>query len=154
MTDVLQCLANEGFRNIVVLNGHGGQTNELKDAVFEAGRRSGARGVLIEWWYDIDDLREKHLKRIGGHGGADETACIVAVEPDLVEPDRFDEKQVAFFSRSYFAYPVPGSMIIYDEGDWSLNLDKADCSAFFDAVAAKVAGTIRNVIAGWDACGC
>jgi creatinine amidohydrolase len=153
MKDILESLGREGLRNLVVLNGHGGQTAELKEALFEASRRSGGRGLLVEWWYDIDDLRDKHLNRIGGHAGSDETAAVMAVDPSLVKPDLFDEKQVAFFSRSYSAYPVPGSMVIYSEGDWSLNLDRSDCEAFFQAVSEKVTDTIRRVIAGWNASG-
>ncbi len=151
--DILESLAGAGLRNLVVLNGHGGQTTELKDALFEAGRRSGARTLLIEWWYDIDDIRETELERTGGHAGADETACVMAVEPSLVKPDLFDEKQVAFFSRSYSAYPVPGSIVIYTEGDWSLNLDQSKCEGFFDAVARRVTETITKVIEGWTASG-
>lgn len=151
--DVLESLAGAGLKNLVVLNGHGGQTAELKDALFEAGLKGGARTLLIEWWYDIDDIRERELERTGGHAGADETACVMAIEPALVKPDLFDEKQVAFFSRSYSAYPVPGSIVIYTEGDWSLNLDRAKCGAFFDAVTGRVTETIKKVIEGWEASG-
>jgi creatinine amidohydrolase len=151
--DILESLAAAGLRNLVVLNGHGGQTAELKDALFEAGRRSGARTLLIEWWYDIDEIREEKLERTGGHAGADETACVMAVEPSLVKPDLFDEKQVAFFSRSYSAYPVPGSIVIYTEGDWSLNLDRSKCEGFFEGVSKRVTETIQKVIGGWNASG-
>ena len=151
--DVLESLAGDGLKNLVVLNGHGGQTVELKDALFEAGRSSGARTLLIEWWYDIDEIREKKLERIGGHAGADETACVMAVDQALVKPDLLDEKQVALLSRSYSAYPVPGSILIYTEGDWSLNLDPVRCRDFFKAVTVRVVETIRTVIAGWDAAG-
>jgi creatinine amidohydrolase len=108
---------------------------------------------MIEWWYDIDEIRKTELEREGGHAGSDETACVMAVEPALVKPELFDEKQVAFFSRSYSAYPVPGSIVIYTEGDWSLNLDPQKCAGFFDAVTARVTETIRKVIEGWNACG-
>jgi creatinine amidohydrolase len=151
--DILESLAGHGLENLIILNGHGGQTAELKDVLFEASRRMRARTLLIEWWYDIDDVREKELERTGGHAGADETACVMAVEPSLVKPDLFDEKQVAFFSRSYSAYPVPGSIVIYTEGDWSLNLDRAKCSRFFDTVVRRVTETIKKVIEGWSATG-
>jgi len=151
--DILEALAGAGLKNLVVLNGHGGQTTELKDVLFETGRRAGARALLIEWWYDIDGIRQTELEREGGHAGADETACVMAIDPSLVKPELFDEKQVAFYSRSYSAYPVPGSMIIYTEGDWSLNLDRSRCDSFFEAVSGRVTGTIKKVIAGWDACG-
>jgi creatinine amidohydrolase len=151
--DVVESFAGAGLRNLVVLNGHGGQTAELKDALFEASRRTGARTLLLEWWYDIDEIRDKHLERIGGHAGADETACVMAVQPSLVKPDLLDKVQVAKFMRSYSAYPVPGSIVIYTEGDWSLNLDQSKCEGFFDAVTRQVAETIRTVIAGWTAAG-
>jgi creatinine amidohydrolase len=153
MLDILESLAGAGLRNLVILNGHGGQTAELKDVLFEASRRAGVRTLLIEWWYDIDDIREKELKRIGGHAGADETACVMAVDPSLVKPELFDERCVAFQSQAYSAYPVPGSIVVYTKGDWSLNLDPAECEAFFEAVIGRVTETIRKVIDGWAASG-
>ncbi len=150
MADILEGLAANGFRKIIALNGHGGQTNELKDALFATSRKTRARTMLVEWWVDTDEVRNKHLEREGGHGGSDETAAVMAIDSSLVRKDLYDEKQVAFYSRAYAAYPVPGSIIIYTEGDSSLNFDEDKCKAYFDAVTSKTTGIIREVLAKWD----
>jgi len=150
MTDVLEGLAANGFRRIIVLNGHGGQVNELKEACFETSRKTQAKTMMVEWWVDTDEIRNKHLEREGGHGGSDETAAIMAIDSSLVRQDLYDEKQVAYHSRAYSAYPVPGSIIVYTEGDSSINFDEAACKAYFDAVTRKTTGIIKEVLAKWE----
>jgi creatinine amidohydrolase len=151
VSDLLESLARTGFRKIVVLNGHGGQIEELKDALFEVSRECEVKTLLINWWYDTDEVRRQTLGREGGHAGADETACIVAIDTSLVKPDLFDDKMSMMYSSTFTAYPFPGSMIRYTEGDWSLNLDETQCKAYFDAVTSKVSRLIREVMDRWEA---
>jgi creatinine amidohydrolase len=150
ISDLLESLSSTGFANLIVLNGHGGQTAELKDALFETSSKTGSRTLLVEWWYDIDEIREETLGKVGGHAGSDETACVMAVDPGLVKPELFDEKHVAFYSKAYQAYPIPGSIVIYTEGDWSLTFDESKCKAFFDAATRHVTGIIKEVLRGWS----
>jgi len=149
VSDILQGLAESGFGKIIVLNGHGGQTTELKDACFATLRKTQARTMLVEWWVDTDEIRNKHLEREGGHAGSDETAAVLAIDSSLVKKDLYDEKHVAHYSRAYAAYPVPGSIIVYTEGDSSLNFDETKCKAYFDAVTQKTLGIIKEVLAKW-----
>jgi creatinine amidohydrolase len=148
--DLLESLARIGFAKIVVLNGHGGQTDEIKDVLFEISRDMGVKTLLVDWWYDTDEIRKKTLEREGGHAGADETACIVAIDPSLVRPDLYDDGMVTAWSRSFTAYPFPGNIITYTEGDGSLNLDEQTCRAYFDAVVARVASIIKHVFTKWN----
>lgn len=150
MIDILKGLAKNGFKKIIVLNGHGGQVNELKDACFDTARKTGARTMMVEWWVDTDEIRNKHLEREGGHAGSDETAAVMAIDSSLVKKDLYDEKHVARFTRAYSAYPVPGSIIVYTEGDASINFDEARCKAYFEAVTKKTAAMIKEVLAKWD----
>lgn len=41
--DVLESLARGGFRKILILNGHGGQIEELKDAAYQTFHRTGTK---------------------------------------------------------------------------------------------------------------
>ena len=149
--DLLRSLADIGFTKIVVLNGHGGQTDQLKDVIFDAHRETGAKTLLVDWWYETDDIRNEVLEREGGHAGADETACIVAIDPSLVKPDLYDEKMKTAYSKAFSAYPFPGTIITYTEGDSSLNLDEAKCRAYFDQVAVRVTSIIKEVTTKWNA---
>jgi creatinine amidohydrolase len=148
--DLLKSLADAGFTKIVVLNGHGGQTDELKDVLFEVSRTTPAKTLLIDWWYETDEIRKQTLEREGGHAGADETAAIVAIDGTLVKPDLYRDDMVMRYGKSFSAYPFPGSIITYTEGDGSLNLDPERCKAYFDQVTARITGIIKEVLAKWD----
>jgi creatinine amidohydrolase len=148
--DLLKSLADIGFAKLVILNGHGGQTDQLKDTIFEAHRETRAKTLLIDWWYETDDIRNETLEREGGHAAADETACIVAIDPSLVKQDRYDESMKTAWSKTFTAYPFPGTIITYTRGDTSLNLDEAKCRTYFDRVTSRVVSIIKEVTAKWD----
>jgi creatinine amidohydrolase len=150
VSDVVESLADAGFRKIIVLNGHGGQIDELKAALFETGKVCRVKTLLINWWVDTEEIRAKTLKREGGHAGSDETAAIMAIDAALVRPELYDPELEMRYSSSFSAYPFPGTIITYSDGDNSLNLDEGACKAYFDAVTAKVAATIRTITTKWS----
>ena len=147
--DVVRSLANTGFDKVIVLNGHGGQITELQDALYEANRDIGVKTLLINWWFDTEEERKKHLGREGGHAAADETAPIMAIDPSLVKQDLYDPGMVTRKSGFFSAYPFPGSIIIYADGDHTLNFDEESCRKYFDAVTRKVIEFIRQVLKKW-----
>lgn len=49
IAEVVAGLAQQGFRRILVVNGHGGNSF-ARDAAEEAGRRAGAQVKLHNWW--------------------------------------------------------------------------------------------------------
>ena len=148
--DVLESLADAGFKRIIVLNGHGGQTDELKDVLFEVSKTTPAKTLLIDWWYETDEIRNRALEREGGHAGADETAAIVAIDKVLVKPDLYHDDMVMRYGKSFSAYPFPGSIITYTGGDGSLNLDPERCKAYFDQVTRRITDLIKEILAKWD----
>ncbi len=49
--DVLSGLARNGFKNIIIVNGHGGpQTAVLNDLAEAIGRRDRVRTLVVNWW--------------------------------------------------------------------------------------------------------
>jgi creatinine amidohydrolase len=150
VADVLASLAKTGFEKIVVINGHGGQITELADALFDASKSSNVKVVLINWWFGMEDLCRENLEREGGHAGADETAAIMAIDPALVRRDLYDEKMTTYQAPYFKAYPCPGAIITYAEGDARLNFDEAKCKAYFDGVVERLAAGIKDILARWD----
>ena len=150
MSDLLDSLARMGFRHLIALNGHGGQTDELKDVLFEVGRTQNVKTLLIDWWCETDEIRQRTLGREGGHAGADETAAVMAIDPSLVKGDLHSDHMAMRYSGAFAAYPFPGTIISYTDGDASLNLDEAACKAYFEAVTARVASIIKEVLAKWS----
>jgi creatinine amidohydrolase len=72
-----------GVRDIVVINGHGGNNGALGHAA-EAIADAGGRVVITNWWLD---WRDDILTVTGGqgHAGEDETSVMLALHPDWVE---------------------------------------------------------------------
>ena len=150
VTDVVASFAKTGFEKIVVINGHGGQITELQDALFDAAKTSNVKALLVNWWFGMEDLCKEKLEREGGHAGADETAAVMAIDPSLVKRDLYDEKMTVRQTPSFRAYPFPGTIITYAEGDGRLNFDEAKCKAYFEGVVARLLATIKDILARWQ----
>ena len=48
--DILRDLVRTGFKNILILNGHGGNTEPLKKAMSRLHLETGAHLFTVEWW--------------------------------------------------------------------------------------------------------
>jgi creatinine amidohydrolase len=72
-----------GIRNLVLMNGHGGNTAPL-NSVMEEVAEHGGRAVLVNWWIDYSrDILT--VTSAQGHAGEDETSVMLAITPDLVK---------------------------------------------------------------------
>src|SRR5436190_21446889 len=66
---VLAGLAKNKFKNIILLNGHGGgQTAVLSALVQEVGRDTGTRILTVNWWSYCSDVTLEVFGEDGGHG--------------------------------------------------------------------------------------
>ncbi len=80
--EVGEQLAGWGMRNVVFVNGHGGNIGPLTEAM-ERVAEVGSRAVVINWWLDFrDDILKVTTET--GHAGEDETSVMLAVRQDLV----------------------------------------------------------------------
>ena len=83
---VLAGLAKNKFKNIILLNGHGGgQTAVLSALAQEVGRETGTRILVVNWWSYCSDVTLEVFGEDGGHGAENETAYIMAIDPALVQ---------------------------------------------------------------------
>ena len=81
MRSITDSLWQHGARKFVILNGHGGNTRTLHRLGMEIQKRGGLMAVL-NWWlmaWDMDPAWK------GGHGGGEETAAILGIDPSLVD---------------------------------------------------------------------
>ena len=100
---ILEGLAKNGFRNIIILNGHGGpQTAVLNAVAAEVASERKARTLVINWWSFASDVTKQVFGEDGGHAGWNETAFVQAVDPTLVHPERYKDDLAT-------AYPAPNT---------------------------------------------
>lgn len=96
MTKIVDALYDCGARRFAILNGHGGNVRTLEEVGCELNRK-GAWCALLNWWKMAGEIDPAWA---GGHGGGQETAAVLAVNP-------------AFVDREALA----GQMLVNDAGD-------------------------------------
>lgn len=150
-------LAGNHFKNIILLNGHGGgQTAILSALAQEVGRETRTRILVINWWSYCSDVVQEVYGEDGGHAGNTETAVVLAVEPELVKKDRYTGPEMATAipaPNTWSAYPFPSSILLYKEGEGLPVFDEEKAKDYFDKVNRKIAALITETVARWDAAG-
>jgi creatinine amidohydrolase len=81
LTRVTGSLYTHGARRFVVVNGHGGNARTLDKVGYDLERR-GALLAELNWWLMAWDMNPAWK---GGHGGAEETAAIMGIDPSWVD---------------------------------------------------------------------
>jgi creatinine amidohydrolase len=154
---VLSGLARNKFKNIVMLNGHGGgQTAILSALAQEVGRETNTRILVVNWWSYCSDITKEVFGEEGGHAGNTETSYMLAVDPTLVSEARYSGPDMATAipaPNTWSAYPFPSSILLYKEGEGYPVFDPKKARAFFDKVNDKIARLVEDTIRKWDMAG-
>lgn len=80
-------LYDYGFRHFIILNGHGGNSKSIT----EVGHHLYAKGAILanlNWWLIAGELRPEWK---GGHGGGEETAAVMGIDPALIHTEYLEE---------------------------------------------------------------
>lgn len=153
---VLIGLARNHFKNIVMLNGHGGgQTAILSALVQEVGRDTGVRLLAVNWWSYCSDVTQEVFGEDGGHAGENETAYVMAIDPSLVRKEDYKPEMATPMPapNTWSAYPFPSTIMLYKEGQGYPKFDLAKAKTYFAKVNEKVARLIEETIMKWDLAG-
>ena len=143
---VLVGLVNNGFRNIIILNGHGPQVGVLQELATEISLQHHVNTLLVNWWILANPLTHEFFGEDGGHATNDETAMVQAADPKLVHWELFTGKDMASALPSpadgWSATPFPSTILMYTDGQ-GLPKDKSQAKAdeYSKKVIAKVKAT-------------
>ena len=75
-----------GFRHFLILNGHGGNSAAIQTVGMHLYRK-GAYLANLNWWLMAGQIDPQWA---GGHGGGEETAGVMAVDPSLIKYEYLD----------------------------------------------------------------
>jgi creatinine amidohydrolase len=152
---VLDNLALQGFKNLIVLNGHGGNTAVLNAAATKVANTRRVRVLVVNWWTLADDITKAVFKQNGGHAGNNETAYIQAILPQHVHPERYRPEMAEpnAPAGAYYTVPVASTILLYEKGQGYPTFDAAQAKESFRKVNDRVAELVLDTVGRWDAAG-
>jgi creatinine amidohydrolase len=81
--ETVASLAHHGFDRVVIVNGHGGNVDALREVTATISRQDDAYAVAMTW-FDAIDAADM------GHAGPVETALVRHLDPALIREDRLE----------------------------------------------------------------
>jgi creatinine amidohydrolase len=150
LQDVLHSLAASGFKTIFILNGHGGNSVALKEVAQIAFQSSGVFIAIIHWWIEAADLTREVYGGAGGHGGADETGLMLAIDRTLVR-HKPESAETAWLVRpAVVTFPVPSSLLVYEKDAAPISLDEEKARLFLERVSNRIEEIIEDIESRWS----
>jgi creatinine amidohydrolase len=153
---ILEGLAKNGFKNIIIVNGHGGaQTAVLQAVAAEVATEKKVRTLVVNWWSFASDVTKEVFGEDGGHAGWNETAYNQAIDPTLVQKERYKDDLATPYpaAGTWSAVPFPSSIGLYQKGQGYPKFDQKKADEYFHKVNDKVANLILEITGKWDAAG-
>jgi creatinine amidohydrolase len=147
---VLMSLAKHGFKKVIVINGHGGHINELKEVAIEVWSESKLMTVMFHWWIALGQFTKDFFKEQGGHAAVDETAMMMAIDENLVKEKLYSEEASATRMEGVDVYPSHGSVILYKEGEGLPTFDSFKSTQYLEGVASNTIKIIKEILAKWN----
>lgn len=153
--EIIEGLAAQGFKNIILMNGHGGNTAMLRELIAENNQRLRVRMLIINWWGLAEEETFEVFGENGGHAGNNETAYVQAVVPRHIHPEWYDKDLALPIAKAgaYYASPSAASIGLYEASQGYPTFDKKQADDYFKKVNDKVAGLIETVIGNWNRAG-
>jgi creatinine amidohydrolase len=84
---IISSLKLHGAKKFIVLNGHGGNVKALERVGLDLDKE-GCLLALLNWWLNVWEIDPAWK---GGHGGGEETAAIMGIDPSLVDMNEINK---------------------------------------------------------------
>jgi creatinine amidohydrolase len=140
VVDLLESAYQHGFRRILILNGHGGNTAAIQTALAEALNELHGLQVRVGIWWREPEVRavmeDAFPGEPGGHANASETSMVLAIRPDVVRLERAEyspeSPSPGFLTRQVFMEHFPHGVIGSDPRKASAEVGERALSAAVD----------------------
>jgi creatinine amidohydrolase len=154
---VLLGLVRNGFKNIVIVNGHGGpQTDILNKLAQDVALEQKVNTLVVNWWSVCSEVTLQVFGNPGGHAGENETAFIQAINPKLVKKERYSDSLTTPIPEpgSWSATPFPSPIELYKKGQGApRDFDQKKADEYFRRVTACVADLVKETLRKWELMG-
>ncbi len=142
-------LVKNGVKELVVFNGHGGNTQHLKEALYSLYTDTGLKCASIDWWVVDKDASKEVFGRVGGHGGIEEFAIVYLAYPNIGKSIKGKFK--AFHPKPGIStYPSPRSVLLYEEGrNESYDINEESVKSFANRITDRIREVLKEIFSGW-----
>ena len=166
VTQVCQSLSKHGFRKVVILNGHGGNSGAIQLVAQNVAESSGGKTLVAAFSYwdvsyeQVNNIRGSAFGTMG-HSCELETSLQLHLRQDLVKMERavsnprtrdsrFEPIDMMDPKRYIFVYTVGGGGASGHPGNLGVLGDptiatKTNGKKFFDAIVGQVAGVLTEL---------
>jgi creatinine amidohydrolase len=149
VVDLLESAYQHGFRHILILNGHGGNSASIQVALAETlNELPGLEVRLASWWQELAVkavFEEAFAGEASGHADAGETSTIMAIRPDVVRLERAGYSpgapRATFLTRQVFLEHYPHGVIGSDPRRASAEVGERALAAAVEAY--------EQILDGW-----
>src|SRR4030042_3506013 len=156
--DVLKDLVRTGFRNILIINGHGGTTEPVTRAMIRLNRETGAHFMIVDWWTVASNAVDEvyGIKApTGDHAALEEGALVMTANPELIDKDMYDKLGKGNIARAdtdagVAMMPSWTTMFPSAVGVGYLDFDLAKAKAYAQKKADFIADTFLEAVKRWE----
>lgn len=145
--NIAKSCKKDSFKHFIILNGHGGNNNAIESSKKNIYLQTGMFVYVVHWWIFAYPFCEKIFKAEGGHGGVDETAMVLSIDPDLVKTKYLNDENLYFeVSPGISSLPAPSTAILYSRKGGKISVNKRLCRDYHDRVINELATELKKMI--------
>ena len=156
--DILKDLVRTGFKNVLIINGHGGNTEPIQKAITRLHQETGARFMLINWWEAAWNLAEEVYgqKPIqSGHGDLEEAALVYSKYPDLIDREMYekhgrDNLGHAGTEKGVILMPAWATTRLPEKGTGYLDFNQGKAKEYTLKKAKYIADVFNEAVSRWE----
>jgi len=156
--DVLRDLVRTGFKNILILNGHGGNTEPVKKAMSRLHLETGAHLFTVEWWkiaFDAVNQVYGGKPQQSGHGDLEEAALVLSFRPELVDKEMYeklgkDNVGKAGVEDGFFMLPSWATSRLPEKGFGYMDFDVKKAKDYTQKKADYIANVFLEAVQRWE----
>ena len=150
LKEIGEGLVKTGFDEILLLNGHAGNTATLKEAAYQLHVEHGVFALAYDWYFEPEQLAVDVYGGGGGHSGAAETGLVVAFRPEAAPEGLWKKEDAGVPKPSVSAYPAPYPIMLMDESSGLPDFDPAKAKLFAEGAIDNAAKSLDEVLSRWD----
>jgi len=136
----------EGFKYFIIMNGHGGNNNALKNLKKRIFTETGMFVIVVHWWEFAYPICKDVFGGDGGHAGVDETAMMYHIDPESVRTEFADNAEYYKIVDGIESMPSPSPYIVYSDSFAKITFDKAKINEYHEKVLNGLFDSLKCII--------